>query len=646
MTGTLPVGELRHELRTPVNHIVGYAEMLLEDAAGPEHAARRAALETTIRAAREALQLINVTLNPTRSTVSAAEVAALSDALRGPQATITAAVGDLLASGETPPASELAADLKRVLAAAERLVPAPTAGAPPSPRSAAGTPNRPSPEIAAAPGPDVAAAGRARVLVVDDIEDNREVLMRRLRREGYLVDSADNGRRALELIASQPFDLVLLDVMMPELDGYAVLDRIKGDPATRDIPVIMISALDEMAGIARCIEHGAEDYLPKPFDPVLLRARLGACLEKKRLRDAELEYMRQVARVIDAATAVESGAYQSGTLEDLGRRSDELGRLARVFDAMATQVRTREERLRDRVRELRQEIDVARRLTGEHSVPQEARNLEPGQIFAERYEILSALGSGGMGTVYRARDQELDEIIAIKTLLPQVVGNPTLVERFKSELKLARRISHPNVVRMHDFGEASGVCYLTMEYVEGITVRELIDTRGPLAVPSVLAIAGQLGESLTVAHEHGVIHRDIKPQNLLLDAGGVLKVMDFGVARLAERSSTLTEAGLVVGTPAYMSPEQLLGDKLDQRSDLYAVGVVLYECLTARLPFQASSPISLIAKVLSETPPAPTALNAAVTPALSALIVQLLAKRPEDRLQTAAELAQRCAHLS
>src|SRR3972149_6903816 len=217
-------------------------------------------------------------------------------------------VGALVAWGKPPPASELAADLKRVLAAAERLVPAPTAGAPPSPSSAAGTPNRPSPEIAAAPGPDVAAAGRARVLVVDDIEDNREVLMRRLRREGYLVDSADNGRRALELIASQPFDLVLLDVMMPELDGYAVLDRIKGDPATRDIPVIMISALDEMAGLAPRIEAGAEDYLPKPFDPVLLRARLGACLAKKRLRDAELEYMRQVARGIAAAPAVESGA--------------------------------------------------------------------------------------------------------------------------------------------------------------------------------------------------------------------------------------------------------------------------------------------------------------------------------------------------
>jgi serine/threonine-protein kinase len=182
------------------------------------------------------------------------------------------------------------------------------------------------------------------------------------------------------------------------------------------------------------------------------------------------------------------------------------------------------------------------------------------------------------------------------------------------------------------------VYFLTMEYVEGVTVREVIDTRGRLGVSSTLAIAAQLAHSLVVAHEHGVIHRDIKPQNLLLDAAGVLKVMDFGVARLAERTTTITEAGLAVGTPTYMPPEQLMGEAVDARSDLYAAGVVLYECLTGQPPFRTSSVMSLVKKLLTEAPRSPAELNSEVPPALSALVLRLLAKVPEDRVQTAREL--------
>ncbi len=488
--------------------------------------------------------------------------------------------------------------------------------------------------------------GPARILVVDDVEPNRDLLSRRLKREGYRVECAENGEQALRMVAERPFDLVLLDVMMPEIDGYEVLERLKDDRTTRDIPVIMISALDEMPSIVRCIERGAEDYLPKPFDPVLLRARINASLEKKRLRDHEVEYLRQVDRVIEAATAVEAGTYTEGALADVAGRADQLGRLARVFDGMAAQVRAREERLRDRVRDLRAEIEAARQKqprTAEASL--DFASLPAGERFAERYEIVEMLGRGGMGMVYRARDLELDEEIAIKTLKPELLSDAALIERFKTEIRLARRISHRNVVRTHDFGEWSGVYYLTMEYVEGITVRELIDTRGQLGVSATLAIASQLAASLEVAHEQGVIHRDIKPQNLLLDSDGALKVMDFGVARLAERTSTLTESGLVVGTPAYMSPEQLLAEKVDVRSDLYSVGVVMYECLTGALPFQAESTVSLIAKLLSEEPAAPAALNAEIPPALSQLIVQLLEKKADERVGSAGELRERLSQI-
>jgi len=199
------------------------------------------------------------------------------------------------------------------------------------------------------------------------------------------------------------------------------------------------------------------------------------------------------------------------------------------------------------------------------------------------------------------------------------------------------------VVRTHDFGECDGTCYVTMEFVEGLTVRQLLETRGRLGVSAALAIGAQLADALDVAHGQGVVHRDIKPQNLLLDSAGVLKVMDFGIARLVEHTTVLTQAGMVVGTPAYMSPEQLLTEEVDGRSDLYSAGVVLYECLTGRLPFDSPSPISLIAKLLHDEPVPPAQINPDVPAPLSALIVQLLAKQAADRPRELSKLIAQLA---
>ena len=622
--------QLRHDLRTPLNHIIGYTEMLLEDATSPE---QRQRLEAALGGARAALELINAALGSARRIVPG-DVVQLYEALQAPRETIVEAVSHLLGPG-TDGDGAFSADLQKILSAADRLAPEP---APPAPRPSAHAPAPSAPPVEAQPS-------QARILIVDDGAENREVLRRRLEREGHAVETAENGRRALELVAQRAYDLVLLDVLMPELDGYAVLDALKGSPATRDIPVIMISALDELPGIVRCIERGAEDYLHKPFDPVLLRARINASLEKKRMRDQEVEYLREVNRVIEAAAAVEGGHYRPGLLAAVTRRDDELGHLARVFDNMAQQIKAREERLRDRVRDLRQEIEWARRDSRETDTSLDGGNLRSGETFAQRYEIVAVLGRGGMGTVYRAKDLELEEEVAIKTLRPEFVSDKTLLARFKDEIRLARRLTDASIVRTHDFGEWSGVCFLTMECVQGITVRELIDTRGRLGISATLAIAAQLAHSLAVAHEHGVIHRDIKPQNLLVDEAGILKVMDFGVARLAERSTANTEAGLVLGTPAYMPPEQLMGEPVDARSDLYAAGVVLYECLTGQLPFEAASVISLVAKLLKEDARPPQEVNPEIPPALSALVLRLLAKRPEDRVQTAGDLGAQLAAL-
>jgi len=669
--------QLRHELRTPVNHILSYTELLREETQDLGLAEFVTVLEEISLAGKQTLTLVNDLLDPTRHEANAVVPADLCDSVNDRLKGIVRRAALLQANAITRGQERLIPDLQRIETAAGRLLVliddaltrVPIGSRPTERAVGVASPKVDSPGASrarrtAAGRPAPAETVHGSLLVVDDVELNRDALTRMLERLGYSVTQAENGRRALEVLETTNIDLVLLDIMMPEVNGYQVLEQRHGDPRLRDIPFIMISALDELDSVVRCIEMGAEDYLTKPFEPVLLRARVGACLEKKRLRDAEVEYLRQVERVIDAATAVEAGRYEPGSLAAVARRADELGRLARVFDAMVAGVRAREERLRKQVSDLGLEIHRAldRELGKEPTVSvsmgtsadprvqvsagtisagdRSPSDLSTGQLFAERFEILEVIGSGGMGTVYRAHDRELGEDIAIKVIRPNfLAGDSTLRERFKTEIRLARRISHENVVRTHDLGEWAGVSFVTMEYVEGITLRELIDTRGHVGISAALAVARQLARALDAAHAHGVIHRDIKPGNLLLDGAGVLKVMDFGIARLTERTNAITQVGIVLGTPDYMPPEQLLAETVDVRSDLYATGVVLYECLTGRLPFVARSPITLIAKLLHEEPLPPSTLNADVPPALSSLVVRLLAKVPDDRPGSATELS-------
>jgi len=200
----------------------------------------------------------------------------------------------------------------------------------------------------------------ASILVVDDDPINRMLLSRNLERQGHRVATAEDGRRALAVLRAEPFDVVLLDVLMPELDGYETLAKIERDEKLRHIPVIMVSALEDMESVAGCIEMGAADYLPKPFDPVLLRARINGCLTKKRLHDLELEYIEQVGYVVEAATAVETATFAPESLNGVAARDDALGQLARVFRRMAREVTTREHALKQEVRQLRIEIDAGR----------------------------------------------------------------------------------------------------------------------------------------------------------------------------------------------------------------------------------------------------------------------------------------------
>jgi len=208
------------------------------------------------------------------------------------------------------------------------------------------------------PSPSIPASS---LLVVDDNSMNRIMLSRYITKLGYQATLAENGRQALDKLQGEPFDLMLLDVQMPEMDGYQVLEHLKADPRLRDIPVIMISAVEELESVVRCIELGAQDYLPKPFNPVLLRARLSASLERKWLRDQEVDYLQQVGRVTAAAAAIRANTFESESLDEVARRSDELGQLALVFQEMARQVYAREQQLQRQVQQLRIEIDHAKK---------------------------------------------------------------------------------------------------------------------------------------------------------------------------------------------------------------------------------------------------------------------------------------------
>jgi serine/threonine-protein kinase len=268
-----------------------------------------------------------------------------------------------------------------------------------------------------------------------------------------------------------------------------------------------------------------------------------------------------------------------------------------------------------------------------------SRAITQGSLFAGRYQILSTLGQGGMGVVYKATDTQLGEPIAIKTLRADFLNNdPTALERFRSEIRLARKISHRNVVRTHDIGEADGTYYITMEYIAGTSLYDLIQKKKRLPFAATITIGKQLARALEVAHEQGIIHRDIKPQNLVVQPDGVLKVMDFGIARLTERKQGVTRTGMVVGTPEYMAPEQLLGDDIDVRADLYSAGIVLYECLTGARPWVADSATVLIGKMLSEPPRPPIEIDPTIPASLSALIVRTIARDRNERPASAAEL--------
>ncbi len=262
-----------------------------------------------------------------------------------------------------------------------------------------------------------------------------------------------------------------------------------------------------------------------------------------------------------------------------------------------------------------------------------------GRLLGDRFELLDVLGRGGMGVVYKARDRQLGDLVALKMLRPEVRGDAAWLERLKDELRLARRVTHPNVLRTFDFGEVDGAPFISMEYVPGLTLRDLLARSGRLPLSAGLHLARQLCRGLEAAHAKGVLHRDIKPENVLIEPSGSAKLMDFGIARPTTRPTGRTEPGSIVGTPDYLSPEQVADQEPDERSDLYAVGLVLYEMFTATLPFSGEGPVGRMATRLHVDPIPPTTRWAEMPAALEQLILRCLARNPRERFQSVSELA-------
>lgn len=258
-----------------------------------------------------------------------------------------------------------------------------------------------------------------------------------------------------------------------------------------------------------------------------------------------------------------------------------------------------------------------------------------------RYEILQELGQGAMGVVYKARDPLIDRVVAIKTInLGHALDEKDEhEERFYQEARAAGRLGHPNIVTIYDIGESDDIAYIAMEFLQGRELRDLMNDGEQLGVPQILAIATQVARGLAYAHEHGVVHRDIKPSNIMLVRDGHVKITDFGIARMST-SAVRTQTGMVLGSPKYMSPEQVLGKTIDARSDIFSLGVTLYEMLTGMAPFRGDNVNVIMYQTLNVTPPPPSTLNNQVPEMLDYILAKALDKNLESRYQTALELAE------
>lgn len=392
------------------------------------------------------------------------------------------------------------------------------------------------------------------ILIVDDNPLNYDFLSRRLSKRGYQTQCVDNGADALRLIHNTEFDIVLLDVMMPEMSGLEVLEQVRKKYSKGELPIIMVTSKGASEDIVEALNKGANDYIMKPVDFPVALARI------------------------------------------------------------KTQISQRQEFL-----------DFAKQKS--------TYSLQVGAKFGN-YEIKEKLGQGGMGSVFRVFDPLLERMVALKVILPGHEFTSAQIERFTREAKAIARIKHPNIIAIHEIGEYPRH-YFTMDLIEGQNLSQLLRD-GPLEFPKIIALTKRMASGLGAAHEKGIIHRDLKPSNIMVAPNGEPHLMDFGLAKLDSEEAQITRTGDIVGTPEYMAPEQIdpsLG-RVDQRSDLFSLGVILYEMITGGPPF-TGTPIRVMWQKLNSPPQPPGFINQQTPPLLEAICIKAMAKNQDDRYQNA-----------
>jgi len=336
---------------------------------------------------------------------------------------------------------------------------------------------------------------------------------------------------------------------------------------------------------------------------------------------------RPLKQLAASAAAIRDGRLDVALPEPGG---GEVGVLALAFRGMVGELKEKKA-LEEMIAAIRPALQPAQATAG-GTPATPAGALRPGTVLAGRYRVKSVLGAGAMGTVFLADDVQLEESVALKVLsTDNFVPGTNAMQNTKTEIRLARRITHPNVVRVHDLGEAAGVWFITMEYVAGVTLRHVIRQHGALALRPGLQVAKQLCRGLAAVHDAGIVHRDVKPQNIMVLPSGLVKLMDFGIARTEHGPDIAAEAGFLVGTPSYMSPEQAQGAQVDARSDIYSVGAVLFEMFTGATPFTAADPMQVIQMHVTSDPPPPGSLRPDLPEGLERLILACLAKQQVRR---------------
>ncbi len=423
--------------------------------------------------------------------------------------------------------------------------------------------------LVAAAGGEQAAATRGRVLVVDGDPVARHLLALRLGNEGYDVETVADGRAALEAVRAKPPSAVLSETVLAGLDGYGLLDAMKRE-GHGGIPFVFVSSRADPLSTNKGLLLGAADFLAKPINTEVLLTKLQ-------------KLMGEALRRADVSARITLSDVEGASVESYPTMS---------YD-----------------------------------------ELVPGVSVMARFRLLADLGEGGMGKVFKAHDERLEEDVVIKVMKDSLTGDPKVLEHFKREIRLARKISHPAVVRIYDFWEAGPLNFVTMEFLEGVDLRHEVKRRGALPMAVAIRLATELFEGLAAAHDIGVVHRDIKPHNVLLLAGGHVKILDFGIAQGLDPTSpdakTLTTTP--VGTPEYMSPEQLLGEKLTAKTDLYSGGVVFFELLTGRLPFVGEDRMQTAMLRLQADAPPPSSVNPGLAPAVDRVVLRLLARDRSQR---------------